>query len=1055
MHETVLSVSSVSETGLSDSPYPGLRPFRRDESDIFFGREEQVDQLLNRLGDCRFLAVVGPSGCGKSSLVRAGMLAALEGGFLSAAGPRWLLAEMRPGSQPFANLARALLESRLLGEDWVNHANASSFLTASFRRGPLGLVELAQEAGLPERTNLLVLVDQFEEIFRFRKHGDPAEATAFVNLLLESAHQDDIPIYIVITMRSDFLGDCAVFAGLPEALNEGQFLTPRLTREQCRATVVGPAAGFGAEVEPELVNRILNDIGTDPDQLPLMQHALMRVWTVTLETAGATGEARGRGLGTASEMAGQILLKASTYEQVGGLLHALSRHADEAYGELGVEEHRLAEVLFRCLSERSEGRRDTRRPIQLQSVAEITGVSTERIAKVVEVFRRPDRSFLTPSAGVALELDTVLDIAHESLIRQWKKLNAWVDAEADSATIYLRLLETARLWRDGRAALWTTPDLENALAWRDRERPSAAWAERYGGEFAQSMQFLDASSETQDEKRHADELRQERELELTRQVAETEKHRADEAERRQQEQARANDRLRRRTRVAFSVGVVAIFLAGLAGYFYKDAHHNYKVANRNYKVAHDYQQRAHDQSETFLSLADQAHKDEDGDPRELALLSKALQRDPFNAKAIERTCRLLLERTWCPPLTPPLGYASDTPILCATFGPQESGKYILAVSEEGRLWGCDSRGAALEQLPKLMERSGKKKFISAFFNDNGRELLLIPPMGDGESSVEGEIWRLGNDNKYEPQEPIKIKGVSPMASAIWSSDGKLLMYVASGFDHQMCQAFRFDGHRYVDISPDELCGSTTVAAIRSTDDLVTTGSSKGKFQLWKWDGNRLEKMQHSPLALDKEARPYFLTFGPKQDEMIVAAREQSSNLAKILNVSPNIAPKELTFKERFVRFVLSPKAATSQMVATALPGRIVLYDIDLGRQISEPIYVQAVTAVPVFSVDGKQMLTISGAFFGAMDTVQVWDTSLKFGRAEFTSKLNNEPAPRWLADLARAVSGIPRTLYEEEQDVPATLSAVLDNPIKQQTQRGPYIEVWQHFFGSSPTSVGN
>ena len=98
------------------------------------------------------------------------------------------------------------------------------------RRGPLGLVELVRETELPGRTNLLVLVDQFEEIFRFRKHEDPSEATAFVNLLLDSAHQADVPIYVVITMRSDFLGDCAVFAGLPEALNAGQFLTPRLTR---------------------------------------------------------------------------------------------------------------------------------------------------------------------------------------------------------------------------------------------------------------------------------------------------------------------------------------------------------------------------------------------------------------------------------------------------------------------------------------------------------------------------------------------------------------------------------------------------------------------------------------------------------------------------------------------------------------------------------------------------------------------------------------------------------------------------------------------------------
>ena len=113
----------------------------------------------------------------------------------------------------------------------------------------------------------------------------------------------------------------------------------------------------------------------------------------------------------------------------------------------------------------------------------------------MEAFRHPGRSFLTPPPNVALEPETILDISHESLIRQWKTLNAWVEAEYESAAVYRRLAETARLWRAGRAALWSTPDLENAQAWRQREHPTAAWAERYGGQFELSMQFLEASAE--------------------------------------------------------------------------------------------------------------------------------------------------------------------------------------------------------------------------------------------------------------------------------------------------------------------------------------------------------------------------------------------------------------------------------------------------------------------------------------------------------------------------------------------------------------------------------
>jgi hypothetical protein len=128
----------------------------------------------------------------------------------------------------------------------------TAFLLATLRRGPLGLIEALREQPLPENTNLLLVIDQFEEIFRYREHQDRDEADAFVALLLRSVQNSAFPVYIVITMRSDFLGDCALFPGLPEALNDSQFLTPRLNREQRRLAIAGPARVFGGDVEPRL-----------------------------------------------------------------------------------------------------------------------------------------------------------------------------------------------------------------------------------------------------------------------------------------------------------------------------------------------------------------------------------------------------------------------------------------------------------------------------------------------------------------------------------------------------------------------------------------------------------------------------------------------------------------------------------------------------------------------------------------------------------------------------------------------------------------------------------
>jgi WD40 repeat protein len=457
---------------MSNFPYPGLRPFQSDEIDIFFGREQHIDQLITRLGQTHFLAVVGLSGSGKSSLVSTGLLADLETGFLASAGVRWQVAQMRPGNRPFVRLSKALLETSFNDcylPELTNRDEAELFLQAQLQRGSLALSNLWQQAAVPKDTNLLVFVDQFEEIFRYYDQGNSDEAEAFVSLLLATSKADKI--YVVITMRSEFLGNCALFHNLPEAINESQFLTPRLSRDQLHEAIVNPARVFGGDIDPILVNQLLNDAGTDFDQLPLLQHALMRMWN----------------------LADKKYLTLDHYERIGGFNNALSQHADEAYAELTVEQQYIAEILFKNLSERSRDNRDTRRLVSIDEVAKVANVSSEEVMAVVEVFRKDGRNFLMPAVGN----DNILDISHETLIRQWQRLKKWTEEEADAAKMYRRLEEKAELWEKGKEALLHSPSLEMAIAWRDNSdrKPTAQWAARYGKHFDLVMRFLEDSEQ--------------------------------------------------------------------------------------------------------------------------------------------------------------------------------------------------------------------------------------------------------------------------------------------------------------------------------------------------------------------------------------------------------------------------------------------------------------------------------------------------------------------------------------------------------------------------------
>jgi PQQ-dependent catabolism-associated CXXCW motif protein len=461
-----------------DVPYPGLRAFRRDETHIFFGREGTVNLMVDRLGAHRFLAVTGASGSGKSSLVKTGLLDALERGLLASAGPAWRIADFRPGGRPLL----ALTDHVVAAIERESTADERAIVDARLARGPLGLVDWLDQIQYERDTNLLLLVDQFEELFRFRERVSD-EAQAFVALLLASAEQRRRPIYVVITMRSDFLGDCSLFPGLAEAVNDGQFLTPRLTREQCAAAIEGPAEVYGGRVEKALSTQMLNDMGSNPDQLPLMQHVLMLMWERASGKAGGAAP----------------LLTLKDYEALGGIGSpatggALSEHADAVLLGLTVEQQRLAAVLFRSLvlSEGNIGR-DVRRPISLGEAADIAAVSPEALKPVIEAFRAPRRNFLMPPPPMPLEPDTIIDISHESLIRQWRTLRKWVKEEFQSRENYQRFEKNAELKREGKAGLLTDPELGVALNWRQTEKPNAAWAARYGGDFALTLRFLDSS----------------------------------------------------------------------------------------------------------------------------------------------------------------------------------------------------------------------------------------------------------------------------------------------------------------------------------------------------------------------------------------------------------------------------------------------------------------------------------------------------------------------------------------------------------------------------------
>ncbi len=490
---------------MSRQPYIGLRAFSREEHDIFFGREQHSNELIERLNRQHFLAVVGDSGCGKSSLIKAGLIPGLQAGFLSAAGSHWRVAETRPGNEPFANLVKALCENDALGTEY--EATLKNELLVS--RSPFSLHEILAKP-LPNNAKLLIVCDQFEELFRYsRQQANNEEAAAFAALLLASANTYPLAsgevsnsVYVILTMRSDYLGNCAQFAGLAEAINQGLYLTPRLNRQQLRSAIERPALVCNGKVEPALLVRLLGEIGNDADQLPLLQHLLMRLWDKAQQTK-------------AEQPAKSTLITLADYqedEKIQTLKKALSTHADEAYDELNDSQQLIAQQVFCRLTGAETGKADTRNPTKVGELLALTGQDLEQFNAVLQGFRQADRCFLLPPLEVELKPDTVVDITHESLIRNWARLEQWTQEEAESAAIYRRLEQNALLHEKGEYGFYRTPELENALAWQEKTQPTPVWASRYGEHFELAMAFLQSSLQAQQAEQEQQRLAKQREI---------------------------------------------------------------------------------------------------------------------------------------------------------------------------------------------------------------------------------------------------------------------------------------------------------------------------------------------------------------------------------------------------------------------------------------------------------------------------------------------------------------------------------------------------------------
>ena len=657
-------------------PYPGLRPFTEEESIFFKGRDLHIRQIVKLLETNKMVFITGASGDGKSSMVYAGVIPYIRAGFFKSQYNSWLIVDFKPQRNPLQSLSEAAAAK--LGIDTAECADQLQYgfssLTDLYKQSGYYLTGITEAVN--KSKNLLIIADQFEEIFTNSESfndGVPSdESYTAINLLLETVRisaAEQLPVYVIFTMRSDYISQCTVFKHLPEFIAYSQFFVPQLKREEIRQVIEEPAVLAGGSVSPRLTEVIINNLNSGFDQLPVLQHALNLLWKI------ADNGAKQLDLIHLAKIAGiskDVLSeqeqnefdawfnKRSEYEwkyfAKPNLNNVLNAHAgmlyESAYNYFlnnaewadktitQEESKQIIEIAFKSLT-KIDNNRQVRNRCTLHEITGIINkpnINESTVCGVLNIFRDENNALLRPFSvkdnleTQYLDGDTVLDVTHEALIRNWKLLSKWDKEEQTNLNEYNEFNAQVQRWLDnGRKSAFLLPAGNYVVfnQWYEKCKPNKYWILKH-----------DTSQRTETERLRAATSRMEK-LDAYKEQS----HNA----------IVAQEKSRRRKNI-YALCILSAFIFVLVGFSWwalsekNNADHQTELAEERERFAIDQQREAEGQkrmAEIQQQLAEQANLEAEQQRDSVKILyerARKAQRESDHARRLAEAAQELAEQ---------------------------------------------------------------------------------------------------------------------------------------------------------------------------------------------------------------------------------------------------------------------------------------------------------------------------------------------------------------------------------------------------------------------------
>lgn len=489
----------------------GLRPYLKEENDYFYGRDREVERLLQILQKDKLVTLIGASGSGKSSLINAGLIPRLEKGFLAQAGKQWAICNFRPGISPFENFAYSLTSEGCLTLDGkANTEDYGLYLQILEDLGSLGLTEIYSKSEINNKKNLLVVIDQLEDLFTFNRFFNSNESEQddlLFDIVARTAKIKDTAIYFALVIQSEYFSNLSQYTKLQEIISKSQYAIPNLTQlaisEIIENTFLNQGLGFTNDAFESIIEPLL----TDSTLLPNFQFLISQL--ILSKTSYVSNENQ--------------KFNIDDINKLGGLSYCIQKFFDATYRSLDDKEKSKFEKINKALygfEIENDGKYET-----VEKISEISGLTTREISEIIFRFKETiDESFeIVPRTITGVKKNQLRDLNPDDILsnkyyfqRNWKQEKDWFKEEEESFKSFKYFSELTENFNSGKASLLFTPELELAEEWIKNKYHNANWAKKYSFNYQNTINYINRSITHHQQNREREENRLKRKKKTTR-----------------------------------------------------------------------------------------------------------------------------------------------------------------------------------------------------------------------------------------------------------------------------------------------------------------------------------------------------------------------------------------------------------------------------------------------------------------------------------------------------------------------------------------------------------